>query len=67
LYSVIKILSKISNYNKFDNAPFQKVEVLKTFGENKKIIKAIGNIKFTNIHIAIQNTFNWFKKYKKLI
>jgi len=67
LNSVIKILSKISNYYKFNNVPFQKVEVLKTFGDNKKVIKIIGKIKFTNIYIAIQNTYNWFKKYKKLI
>jgi UDP-glucuronate 4-epimerase len=64
---VVKILSKISNYYKFINVPFQKVEVLKTFGNNKKIIKITGKIKFTNINIAIQNTYNWFKKYKKLI
>ena len=67
LYSIIKILSKISNYYKFINVPFQKVEVLKTFGDNKKVIKITGKIKFTNIYIAIQNTYNWFKKYKKLI
>lgn len=64
---IIKILSKISNYNKFINAPFQHVEVVKTFGDNKKITKIIGKIKFTNIYVAIQNTYNWFKKYKKLI
>lgn len=64
---IIKILSKISNYNKFINAPFQHVEAVKTFGDNKKIIKIIGKIKFTNIYVAIQNTYNWFKKYKKLI
>jgi UDP-glucuronate 4-epimerase len=67
LYSVIKILSNISNYEKFIKVPFQKVEVLKTFGDNKKIIKITGKIKFTNIYIAIQNTYDWFKKYKKLI
>jgi len=62
-----KILSKINNYYKLNNVPFQKVEVLKTFNDNKKVIKITGKIKFTNIYIAIQNTYNWFKKYKKLI
>lgn len=67
LYSVIKILSKISNYYKFIKVPFQKVEVLKTFGDNRKIIKITGKIKFTNIKNAIQNTYSWFEKHKKLI
>lgn len=64
---IIEILSKICKYSKFTNIPLQKVEVLKTFGDNKKINKIVGKIKFTNIKIAIKNTYAWFNKYKKLI
>jgi len=64
---IIKTLSSISNYNKFRNAPVQKIEVLKTFGNNNKVKKIIGKTKFTNINVAIKNTYDWFEKYKKLI
>ena len=43
----------------------QAADVVKTHGSNKKILKIIGNFKFTKINVGLDNTIRWFKKYHK--
>ena len=44
----------------------QKADVIKTHGSNKKIIKKIGKVKFTDIEIGLKRTVKWFVKYYKI-
>jgi UDP-glucuronate 4-epimerase len=67
-------LSKIINYVtiklgnlKIKNIPINKADVIKTHGNNKMIKKKLKLIKFTNIEKSMDNTIEWFKKYKKFI
>ena len=43
---------------------FQKADVLKTHGDNKKIKKYINYKKFTNINLGLKKTIEWFNKEK---
>ncbi len=43
----------------------QAADVVKTHGSNKKILKIIGNFKFTEINVGLHNTIQWFKKHYK--
>ena len=43
----------------------QTADVVKTHGSNKKVIKIIGNFKFTNIKIGLNKTIQWFQEYYK--
>ena len=44
----------------------QKADVIKTHGDNKKILKIIGKIKFTDLDLGLKNTVRWFKEYYKI-
>ena len=46
-----------------DKRKIQKADVLKTHGDNKKIIKYKLIKKFTPIEEGIKNTLEWYKKY----
>ncbi len=59
-------LSKKIGFKKIKNIKINKADVLKTHGSNKKLIKAIGNIKFTSFKLGLKNTMNWFNYNKKL-
>ncbi len=69
--NIKKIISyfKKNLYNlKILNIPKNKLDVLKTHGDNKKIIKFLKYKKFTNFEDAFIRTFKWYKKYnRKLI
>ena len=43
---------------------FQKADVLKTHGDNKKIKKYLNYKKFTNINLGLKKTIEWFNKEK---
>jgi len=61
-----KILRIISNYIKLPKIKqlnLQKADILKTHGNNAKILKNTGFNKFTDINEAIKNTISWFKFY----
>ncbi len=48
--------------------PKNKLDVFKTHGDNKKIIKFLKFKKFSEFESAFKRTFQWYKKYnKKLI
>ena len=63
---IIKVIKKINLRDKkfkFINSFSQelsKVEVIKTHGDNRKIIKQIGDIKFTDFDIALKKTIDWY-------
>ena len=44
----------------------QKADVIKTHGDNKKILRIIGKIKFTDLDLGLKNTVRWFKEYYKI-
>ncbi len=41
----------------------QQADIIKTHGNNKKLINLIGNIKYTPVNQSILNTINWYKNY----
>ncbi len=73
----IKILDVINKINKTNNKykyfkkkskTMEKIEVLKTHGNNKKILKRIKKFKYTNFDKALNNTLKWYfdKKINKI-
>ena len=60
----IQIVKKyIKNIN-IINVPPHPADVYKTHGSNKRLIKFIKKVKFTNLDIAIRNSIKSYKKYK---
>jgi len=50
------------------NIPKNKLDVFKTHGDNKKIVKFLKFKEFSKFETAFKQTFQWYKKYnKKLI
>tara|TARA_Y100000591_G_C21852720_1_gene712739 strand:+ start:803 stop:1765 length:963 start_codon:yes stop_codon:yes gene_type:complete len=65
LLKIIKYFEKISPSIKITKRGFQKADVYKTHGNNKKINKLIKNQKYKNIYLALKNTHDWFYENKK--
>ena len=42
--------------------PLHVADVLKTYGDNRKVLGIVKNIKLTNYKIGVQNTVKWYKK-----
>ena len=59
-------LKKKINFHKIININLNKADVLKTHGNNSKLLKSINKIKFTNIKKGIDHTFKWYNEYYKL-
>lgn len=61
---VIKLINKsiIKKNLKINKLSLQKADVIKTHGDNSKIIQKLKLIKFTPIEIGIKNLINWYKK-----
>ena len=66
---VIKKLSTISKFEKIKKVPMNKLEVYKTYGSNKRVIKYLNikNKNFLNFNLGLKQTSNWFKKFNHLI
>jgi len=47
------------------NIPKNNLDVFKTHGDNRKIIKFLKFEKFTKFEDALKQTFQWYKKYNK--
>ena len=63
--SLMKVISYIIQYSKnvkLKKIKFQKADVFKTHGSNKKIFKIIKYKKFRKIFSSLDNTINWHKK-----
>jgi len=64
LMKMIKFLDFLSNKKcKIKKTKFVKVDVLKTHGDNKKILRLINKRRFLKLEEGLKNTFDWFKKY----
>mgnify|MGYP006082651767 CR=1 FL=1 len=67
LNKIIQSLNVLTNIPKIKKIKFQKADVLKTHGSNKKITRLLKIKKFTNIDEGLSNTFYWYKKFLKKI
>ena len=68
LMKFVETMNKVANRKcDIQKVNFQKVDVVKTHGDNSKTLKLIGNKKFYSISNGLKNTFEWFKKNKKII
>ena len=65
LVQIIKVLNNLTNTPTIKKISFQKADVLKTHGSNKKIIKFLRFNKFTDINEGLFNTFTWYRNYLK--
>lgn len=63
LKTMIKYISKYVELPKIKKISLQKADIIKTHGNNKKIIKITNFKKFTRTSVAIGNTINWYKNY----
>ena len=66
LNSTINYFQKISPKIKVFKRGFQKSDIYKSHGDNRKILKLIKNYKFKNFFEAIKDMHNWFKLNKDL-
>ena len=62
LMKIINHIIKSTKKTKLKKVKFQKADVFKTHGSNKKILKIIKFKKFSNIFVSLNNTINWHKK-----
>lgn len=61
--SLLKILSFFKGYSiKLKKIKRNKLDVMNTHGDNKRLKKILKTIKFTDKNRAILNTFDWYKK-----
>jgi UDP-glucuronate 4-epimerase len=66
----INITKTIKHYSKTIEKPkiikraLQKADIIKTHGDNSKLKKLIGNIKFTQFEKGLNNTLKWYKNNK---
>ena len=63
LMKVVNHIIKSTKKTKLKKVKFQKADVFKTHGSNKKILKIIKFKKFSNIFSALNKTINWHKKF----
>ena len=57
-----KINTLTSKKPKMIKRSLQKADVIKTHGDNKKILNIVGKMKFTNLDLGLKNTVEWFKR-----
>ncbi len=68
LMEFVSIMNKVSKKKcKIKKVQLQKVDVIKTHGDNTKILKFIGKKNFYSINEGLNNTFKWFIKNRKII
>ena len=66
LIKIIKFFEKLSPKIKINKRGFQKADVYKTHGNNKKLLKILKINKFTNIYSALKKTHDWFFANKRV-
>ena len=60
-------LKRELSFKKVVSIKLNKADVLKTHGNNKKLLKLIGPIKFTKIDYGVKKILDWSKNNKNLI
>lgn len=63
--NIIKLVEQASKKIEISKRPMQKADVLKTHGDNTKIIKYKLIKKFTPLKVGIRNTIMWYKNFHK--
>ncbi len=63
---ILKIINSLKIKTKITKKPLHAADVLKTFGDNRKVKRVIKKVKFTNYKIGVQNTVKWYKKNSSL-
>ncbi len=63
---IIKIINSLKFKTKITKKPLHAADVLKTFGDNRKVKRIVKKVKFTNYKIGVQNTVKWYKKNSSL-
>jgi len=63
---ILRIINNFKIKTKIIKKPLHAADVLKTFGDNKKVIRIVNKVKFTNYKTGVQNTVKWYKKNKHL-
>jgi UDP-glucuronate 4-epimerase len=67
LSNVITKLIKLTRFHQIRKIEAKNIEVLKTYGSNKKLLKLIGDFKFTKFDDGLKKTYLWFVKNKKYL
>ena len=63
LRQVMEIMKKNKIKPKIKKLSLQQADIIKTHGNNKKLINLINKIKYTSVNQSILNTINWYKNY----
>ncbi len=64
---LLAYLIKKTNYRKIKNVKHSEIEVYKTHGQNKKILRHTKFKIFSDFYNSVEKTINWYEKYKDLI
>ncbi len=65
--NLINYLCKKTNFFNIKKIKKNKIEAIKTHGENKKLKNITNFKKFSNFYISVDKTIEWYQNYKKLI
>ena len=65
--NLINYLSKKTNFLNIKKIKQNKIEAIKTHGENIKLKNITKFKKFSDFYISVDKTIEWFQQYKKLI
>ena len=63
---VLKIINSLKIKTKVTKKPLHAADVLKTYGDNRKVRKIVKKLKFTNYKVGVENTVKWYKKNRHL-
>ena len=63
---VLKIINSFKIKTKVIKKPLHAADVLKTYGDNRKVKKIVKKLKFTNYKVGVRNTVKWYKKNSHL-
>ncbi len=66
LKKIIATMKKININPRIKKLSLQQADIIKTHGDNKKLIKFTGKINFSSLEESILNTVNWYKKYNNI-
>ena len=63
---VLKIINSFKIKTKVTKTPLHAADVIKTYGDNRKVKKVVKKLKFTNYKVGVRNTVKWYKKNSHL-
>ena len=66
LKNIIDIMKENNIKPKINKISLQQADIIKTHGNNKKLINLIGKLKFNSVDQSILKTILWYKKYNNI-